>query len=126
MIKRFTDHAANERTYLAWVRTAIAIMAFGFLVEKFDIFIVTLSKTGGAAVTAADSPAAETVSLALFLIGILMMLASSFKFYIHKRNIESEELEDYGGKKTNLFLTVMLVAMSFFLLAYMAHEALKF
>ncbi|HEX4173709.1 MAG TPA: DUF202 domain-containing protein, partial [Acetobacteraceae bacterium] len=32
MIGHFTDHAANERTFLAWVRTAIAVMAFGFLV----------------------------------------------------------------------------------------------
>ena len=39
MINRYTDHAANERTYLAWVRTAIAVMAFGFLVEKFDLFL---------------------------------------------------------------------------------------
>jgi putative membrane protein len=38
MIERYTDHAANERTFLAWVRTSIAIMAFGFLVEKFDLF----------------------------------------------------------------------------------------
>src|SRR5271165_1312240 len=29
MIERYGDHAANERTFLAWVRTAIAIMAFG-------------------------------------------------------------------------------------------------
>jgi len=34
MIKNFSDHAANERTFLAWVRTAIAVMAFGFLVES--------------------------------------------------------------------------------------------
>lgn len=39
MISRYSDHAANERTYLAWVRTAIAVMAFGFLVEKFDLFL---------------------------------------------------------------------------------------
>jgi putative membrane protein len=39
MIKNYSDHAANERTYLAWVRTAIAVMAFGFLVEKFDLFV---------------------------------------------------------------------------------------
>ena len=39
MIKNFGDHAANERTFLAWVRTAIAVMAFGFLVEKFDLFL---------------------------------------------------------------------------------------
>ena len=39
MIERYSDHAANERTFLAWVRTAIAIMAFGFVVEKFDLFL---------------------------------------------------------------------------------------
>jgi hypothetical protein len=39
MIERYSDHAANERTHLAWVRTAIAIMALGFLVQKFDLFL---------------------------------------------------------------------------------------
>jgi len=39
MIKRYSDHAANERTFLAWVRTAIAVMAFGFLIERFDLFV---------------------------------------------------------------------------------------
>ena len=39
MIKRHSDHAANERTFLAWVRTAIAVMAFGFVIEKFDLFL---------------------------------------------------------------------------------------
>ena len=39
MIRNFADHSANERTFLAWVRTAIAVMAFGFIVEKFDLFL---------------------------------------------------------------------------------------
>jgi len=39
MIIHFSDHAANERTFLAWVRTAIAVMAFGFLVAKLDLFL---------------------------------------------------------------------------------------
>ena len=39
MIKRYSDHAANERTFLAWVRTAIAVMAFGFIIERFDLFV---------------------------------------------------------------------------------------
>ena len=39
MIKNYTDHSANERTFLAWVRTAIALMAFGFLLERFDLFL---------------------------------------------------------------------------------------
>ncbi len=32
-------HLANERTFLAWIRTAVSIMAFGFVVEKFSLFI---------------------------------------------------------------------------------------
>ncbi|HGE72837.1 TPA: DUF202 domain-containing protein, partial [Candidatus Poribacteria bacterium] len=34
---KVTDHMANERTYLAWVRTGITIMALGFVVAKFGI-----------------------------------------------------------------------------------------
>ena len=36
-------HMANERTFLAWIRTSIGIMAFGFVVEKFAFFIKKLS-----------------------------------------------------------------------------------
>ena len=39
MITRYSDHAANERTFLAWVRTAITLMAFGFVIERFDLFL---------------------------------------------------------------------------------------
>jgi putative membrane protein len=39
MIEKYSDHAANERTFLAWVRTGIAIIAFGFVVEKFNLFV---------------------------------------------------------------------------------------
>lgn len=34
MISRFQEHAANERTFLAWIRTGVAIAGFGVLVEK--------------------------------------------------------------------------------------------
>ena len=45
MIERYSDHAANERTFLAWIRTAIAVMAFGFLVERFDLFLQIAGQT---------------------------------------------------------------------------------
>ena len=34
---------ANERTFLAWIRTSIGIMAFGFVVERFSIFVKQVS-----------------------------------------------------------------------------------
>jgi putative membrane protein len=43
MIRGYSDHAANERTFLAWIRTGIAVIAFGFVVEKFNLFLRTLA-----------------------------------------------------------------------------------
>ena len=45
MIERFTDHAANERTYLAWIRTALAFMGFGLLLERFELLVRALPAT---------------------------------------------------------------------------------
>ena len=36
-VKNRRVHMANERTFLAWIRTCIGIMAFGFVIEKFII-----------------------------------------------------------------------------------------
>ncbi|HEY2367099.1 MAG TPA: DUF202 domain-containing protein, partial [Polyangiaceae bacterium] len=35
----FRDHAANERTLLAWIRTGVALMAFGFAIARFGLFL---------------------------------------------------------------------------------------
>ena len=40
---RFT--LANERTFLAWVRTGIAVIAFGFVIEKFNLFVLTIASS---------------------------------------------------------------------------------
>ena len=37
--KNLNDHLANERTFLAWLRTGIGVMVFGFVVVKFSLFL---------------------------------------------------------------------------------------
>src|ERR1700747_3669284 len=36
------DYLAAERTFLAWVRTGIALMGFGFVVARFGLFLQQL------------------------------------------------------------------------------------
>jgi putative membrane protein len=40
---RATDTLANERTYLAYVRTAIAFIGFGFVIARFSLFVREMS-----------------------------------------------------------------------------------
>ncbi|PSO07282.1 hypothetical protein B9Q04_11735 [Candidatus Marsarchaeota G2 archaeon BE_D] len=39
MVASPSDHMANERTFLAWVRTGIALVGFGFVIAKFTLFL---------------------------------------------------------------------------------------
>ena len=34
-----SDYLAAERTFLAWIRTALALMGFGFVVARFGLFL---------------------------------------------------------------------------------------
>ena len=39
MIANYTNHATNERTFLAWIRTGLALMGLGFVLARFGIFL---------------------------------------------------------------------------------------
>jgi putative membrane protein len=45
MIRGYSDHAANERIFLAWVHTGIAVIAFGFVIEKFNLFVLVMASS---------------------------------------------------------------------------------
>ena len=53
-------HMANERTFLAWIRASIGIMAFGFVVERFALFVKQMEYILGR--TIFGKAAAETAS----------------------------------------------------------------
>ncbi|HUN59301.1 MAG TPA: DUF202 domain-containing protein [Candidatus Binataceae bacterium] len=40
-----SDYLAAERTFLAWIRTGLALMGFGFVVARFGIFLRELAAT---------------------------------------------------------------------------------
>ena len=123
MINRFSDHAANERTYLAWIRTAIAIMAFGFVVEKFDLFLKYLGhNVTGTGKQSLNSAPAEIVGLAFIFISIIIFILSTTRYFAHKEAIQSETLVDYGSKRTNILIGLLMILLTIFLLFYMSHQ----
>ena len=122
MIPHFRDHAANERTYLAWVRTAIAVMAFGFLIERFDLFLASLSHLAARAVTGLHLRGTEWAGLLLIVFGALMILLATLRFLRCRRNIEEERNVPYAGMLSEKLLAAILVLMALFLVAYVGRE----
>jgi putative membrane protein len=122
MIKNFSDHAANERTFLAWVRTAIAVMAFGFIVEKFDLFLeVAAPSLAGRTLSIPGQRFGNIAGLALIVIGTAMVALAAVRFLITERHIESDEVHRGTGSRIDIVLAVLLVVLGCALVLYLTH-----
>jgi putative membrane protein len=122
MIKRYSDHAANERTFLAWVRTGIAVMAFGFLVEKFDLFLEIASKTLERQALSPDGRVIGNVAgLALILLGGAMILLATVRFRRTAKQIDDEAVRPGTGERMDLTLAVLLMLLGSTLFAYLLY-----
>lgn len=115
---------ANERTFLAWVRTSIGIMAFGFVVEKFALFMKKLSYFFGKPVISEAAPTTLGYStifgIGLVAMGGLMGLMS----FIRYKKVEREIDED--TYQPSLILDIMvamgILAIGIFLVFYMIYS----
>src|SRR6516162_5201731 len=109
MIKNFSDHAANERTFLAWVRTAIAVMAFGFLVERFGLFLQLAAPTiSGGGLPPPGQRFGNIVGLTLIVMGTGMVALAGVRFVVTARNIDSATEQPGTGSRIDVALAALL------------------
>ena len=122
MIRNFGDHSANERTFLAWVRTAIAVMAFGFLVEKFDLFLeLAAPSLVGRTVSLPGQKFGNMAGLALIVLGTAMVAIAASRFLTTAKTIDSEEPRPSPGSRVDLTLAALLVLLGCALFVYLSH-----
>jgi len=89
---RLTTQLANERTFLAWIRTGIALLAFGFVVEKAGSFLEAISTE----VSAKQHNFVHYSGIAgiiLMLSGAFIIAISTWRFWIIDRSIRRGECE---------------------------------
>ncbi|MFZ2067578.1 MAG: DUF202 domain-containing protein [Xanthobacteraceae bacterium] len=121
MINRYSDHAANERTFLAWVRTAIAVMAFGFVIEKFDLFLVALApQTALKQIAPHGQKFANAAGLAFIAIGILMIVLAGIRFSATAKAIDAEDVKPSPGERFDVALAALIGLLGISLFLYMA------
>jgi putative membrane protein len=122
-IKNYSDHAANERTFLAWVRTAIAVMAFGFLVEKFDLFL-RFASVGSRTPVFRTGHLAGWSGLALIVLGLAIVIVATIRLLGTARKIDDADTHLGAGSKLDLTLAILLTCLGASLLVYMLQNLL--
>jgi putative membrane protein len=126
MIERYSDHAANERTFLAWVRTAIAIMAFGFLVERFDLFVeIAGHSIAGHKVTVGGQTLANVAGLMLVVLGCATLVLAIVRFRKTARDIDAPEERPDSGARMDVTLAGLLAMLGAAMFVYLAYTTLS-
>jgi putative membrane protein len=88
---RPTDFMANERTFLAYVRTSLSVMAFGFVISRFGLFLRLLPS--GAASSGLSAFNSEHLGLAFAIFGCALAIFGSWRFYATARDLKRERFD---------------------------------
>jgi putative membrane protein len=111
-----SDHLANERTFLAWIRTSISMIGLGFVVAKFTVWLRELSLR-------LDQQAPPRTGLSLPLgvtlmaLGGVLAIIAAWRYRSVKRAIQSNQSAAAESTMVALSVSVALIAIA--LVAYM-------
>ncbi|MEP7229191.1 MAG: DUF202 domain-containing protein [Ginsengibacter sp.] len=115
-----SDHLANERTFLAWIRTSIGIMAFGFVVVKFSLFVKQISLILGKENVIQSKGYSGILGIALVAVGTVTAVLS----YVRYKQTESQ-LNDGRYKHSSLLITMLtafIFLVSILLIVYLVNS----
>jgi putative membrane protein len=111
---------ANERTFLAWIRTSTAIMAFGFVVEKFSLFVKQMGYYLGKEVSPPPPGQSSIVGIILVGVGVIMGVLAFLRYKKVEQQIDNDTYKPSAILSVMLFLSVLAIGV--FLMLYLVHS----
>ena len=112
---------AAERTFLAWLRTALALMGFGFVVARFGLFLREMALTSTGQMPAAGS--SRWFGIGLIVLGITVAAVAFGEHIVTVRRLNRGE--PFVGRPTWLggVLAGLLVAIGLLMTCYLFASA---
>jgi putative membrane protein len=117
-------HMANERTFLAWIRTSIGIMAFGFVLEKFALFTKQMALLMGqqhiAHVSIPSHGYSAILGISLVMLGTVMSAVSFIRYRKVQKQIDTETW--HSSYTLDAVLTFFVVIIGILLVVYLVYS----
>jgi inner membrane protein YidH len=87
--RHVSDHLANERTLLAWIRTSIAVIALGIAINRFSLFLMEINQVVPD-VRAAANRHVGTLGAGLVVLGIVILVGALWHYLRVSRAIDDD------------------------------------
>ena len=107
---------AAERTFLAWLRTGLSLMGFGFVVARFGLFLRELAAGRGEQVPAGQS---RWFGIALVALGTTVVLGALRQHYVRVRQLHAGVPMSGRPSTMQVAVSVLLIVAGTFLTAYL-------
>jgi inner membrane protein YidH len=114
-----SDHLANERTFLAWIRTSISIIVFGFVVAKFGITLREFLRMQGG--SRQESGWSLGIGVAFMAMGIFMALVALVRYRVVLQRLETGQFQP--ARAVIVFLALLTAVLGVILVGYLLMTA---
>jgi putative membrane protein len=111
---------AAERTLLAWQRSSLALMGFGFVIERFSLFLSVLRQQPG---NSTHHVFSLVVGVVLILVGATVALASSMAFRRFVRELPPQDVPAGSWGALGSTINVIVAAIGILLAGYLVVTA---
>ena len=109
---------AAERTLLAWNRTSLSLMAFGFVIERFGLFVSILMPQHNVPMQRGIS---FWTGLAFVLLGVFVAVFSTVQYKKLLRTLKPIEIPEGYRSDPGVFTNLVVAALGVVLIAYFFH-----
>ena len=116
--ERVRDHLANERTYLAWLRTGMAMMGFGVVIAKLRYLLAAIALTP----PISNIVHASNIGLLFAVIGLLIVMTSGWRYSVVQNQIRQKNYT--SSKSTVIVLSIVVIALGVLIVWYLLQDVL--
>ena len=112
------EFLANERTFLAWIRTSIAVVTLGFVVARFSVWLRQLAYQVHQNPQQGRIGASLPIGLAMMALGAILAPLAAWRYHVVNKKIEEDQVTADRG--LIVLITILIAVLATAMIVYLS------